>query len=71
VETLDLYTRYGVAEYWIVDSESQAIECLVNEGGRYVVQSPTNNRFQSAQLPEVEIQLAEFWGEAEERLPQN
>jgi Uma2 family endonuclease len=70
VEKLDLYARYGVAEYWIVEPQSQLIEFLVNENGRYVVQSPANDRYQSPQLPEVAIDLANFWREVGERLPQ-
>jgi Uma2 family endonuclease len=71
VEKLDLYARYGVAEYWIVDPQSQHIEFLINEGGRFVVQSPANDRYQSPRQPEVEIQLADFWREVSERLPIN
>jgi Uma2 family endonuclease len=70
VEKLDLYARYGVAEYWIVDPQTQLIEFLINENGRFVVQSPANDRYQSPHLPEVEIQLASFWREVDERLPQ-
>lgn len=70
VEKLDLYARFGVAEYWIVDPQTQLIEFLINENGRFVVQSPANDRYQSPLLPEVEIQLANFWREVEERLPQ-
>jgi Uma2 family endonuclease len=70
VEKLDLYSRHGVAEYWIVEPEAQHIEFLVNEGGRYVVQSPANDRYQSPRLPEVEIELSSFWREVAERLPQ-
>jgi Uma2 family endonuclease len=69
VEKLDLYALYGVAEYWIVDPQAQLIEFLINEGGRFVVQSPANDRYQSPRLPEVEIQLADFWREVDERLP--
>ena len=69
VEKLDLYARHGVGEYWIVDPQSQVIEFLINDGGRFVVQSPTNDRYESARLPEVEIQLADFWREVDERLP--
>lgn len=69
VEKLDLYARYGVPEYWIVEPQSQVIEFLINEGGRFVVQSPSNDCYQSPRLSEVVIQLAEFWREVEERLP--
>lgn len=67
VEKLDLYARYGVAEYWIVDPDSQLIEFLINENGRYVVQSPANDRYQSPRLPEVVIEIAEFWREVDRR----
>jgi Uma2 family endonuclease len=71
VEKLDIYARHGVAEYWIVDPQAQLIEFLINESGRFVVQSPANDRYQSPRLPEVEIQLADFWREVDERLPSN
>ena len=69
VEKLDLYAKYGVVEYWVVDPQAQLIEFLVNDGNRFVVQSAANDRYQSPRLPEVEIQLAEFWREVDERLP--
>ena len=69
IEKLDIYSSFGVGEYWIVDPDSRLIEFLVNEGGRFVVHSPANDRYQSPRLPEVEIQLAEFWREVDERLP--
>jgi Uma2 family endonuclease len=68
VEKLDLYAKYGVAEYWIVDPQSQHIEFLINEGGRFVVESPANDRYQSRRLPEVEIQIAEFWREVDRQM---
>ena len=68
IEKLDLYARYGVGEYWIVDPESQLIEFLVNENGRFVVESPTNDRYQSRRLPEVAIQVADFWREMDRQM---
>jgi Uma2 family endonuclease len=68
VVKLDLYARYGVGEYWIVDPESQQIDFLINESGRFVLQSPANDRYQSRRLPEVEIQLAEFWREVDTQM---
>lgn len=68
VEKLNLYARYGVAEYWIVDPDSQLIEFLVNENGRYVVQSPADDRYQSPRLPEVVIEIAEFWREVDRQM---
>lgn len=68
VEKLDLYARYGVGEYWIVDPQAQVIEFLINENGRFVVQSPANERYRSPRLAEVEIPLADFWREVDARM---
>ncbi len=68
VEKLDLYARYGVAEYWIVDPQAQHIEFLLNENGRFVVASPANDQYQSPRLPEVVLQLSNFWGEVEAQM---
>jgi Uma2 family endonuclease len=68
VEKLDLYAKHGVGEHWIVDPETQLIEFLVNESGRFVVASPTNDRYQSPRLPEVELQVAEFWREVDRQM---
>jgi Uma2 family endonuclease len=69
VEKLDLYAQYGVGEYWIVDPDAQVFEFLVNEAGRFVVHSPAHDRYQSPRLREVEIRLADFWREVDERIP--
>jgi len=69
VEKLDLYARFGVGEYWIVDPETQLFEFLINESGRFIVHSSVNDCYHSSRLPEIEIQLADFWREVEERLP--
>lgn len=68
-EKLDLYAKYDVAEYWIVDPASQLFEFLILDQGRYVVTQSADNRYQSPRLPEVEIDLAAFWQEVERRLP--
>lgn len=68
-EKLDLYAKYGVAEYWIVDPAAQLFEFLLLERGRFVVVQPANDRYQSPRLPEVEIDLAAFWQEVDRRLP--
>jgi Uma2 family endonuclease len=71
VQKLELYARHGVAEYWIVDPGVKVIEFLLNENGRFVVQSPANDRYQSPRLPEVIIGLTDFWHEIDERFPQS
>jgi Uma2 family endonuclease len=68
VEKLDLYARFGVAEYWIVDPDAQVFDFLVSDAGRFIVQSPVNERYQSPRLPEIEVHLADFWHEVDERL---
>ncbi len=68
IEKLDLYARYGVAEYWIVEPDAQVIQFLINENGRFVVQSPASNRYQSSRLPEVEIQIPDFWREVDQQM---
>jgi Uma2 family endonuclease len=68
VEKLDLYARYHVSEYWIVDPQSQHIEFLINEEGKFVVHSPVKDRYQSPRLPEIEIQVAEFWREVDRQM---
>jgi Uma2 family endonuclease len=67
-EKLDLYAKYGVAEYWMVDPVSQVIEFLMLDQGRYVMMQSSDNRYQSQRLPEVEIDLAAFWREVDRRV---
>ncbi|MCH8839653.1 MAG: Uma2 family endonuclease [Planctomycetes bacterium] len=67
-EKLDLYTKYDVAEYWIVDPETQLFEFLLLEQGRYTVVQPADNAYQSPRLPEIEFNLATFWQEVQRRL---
>jgi Uma2 family endonuclease len=68
IEKLDLYAMYGVAEYWIVDPTTQLIEFLVNEKGKFVIQSATNDVYQSQRLPEVTIQVSEFWRQVDQQM---
>lgn len=69
-EKLDLYAKYQVPEYWIVDPATQVFEFLLLQDGEYVVQRQPDDRYQSPRLPEIEIDLAAFWAEVERRLPQ-
>lgn len=68
-EKLDLYAKYGVSEYWIVDPATRAFDFLILDQGRYAIAQQPDNRYQSSKLPEVEIDLAAFWAEVERRLP--
>lgn len=68
VEKLALYAKHGISEYWIVDPDSQHIEFLINEAGRFVVESPANDRYQSPRLPEVIIEIADFWREVDRQM---
>jgi Uma2 family endonuclease len=67
-EKLDLYAKYGVTEYWIVDPEAQCFEFLWLGQGRYTVLQPTSDVYRSPRLPEVEINLTAFWQEVDRRL---
>ena len=68
IEKLDLYARYGVGEYWIVEPEAQVIQFLINENGQFVVQSSTNNRYKSSRLPEVEIDMPALWQDVDSQM---
>lgn len=69
LEKLDLYARYQVPEYWIVDPKLQLFEFLINENGRFVVMPQSEDHYQSPRLPEIEIFLVPFWQEVGQRLP--
>lgn len=68
LEKLMLYAECGVPEYWIVDLHLQVIDCLVNEGGRYVLSLPTDGRYRSLRLPEIQLDVLEFWREIETQM---
>ena len=63
VHKLNLYAEHGVSEYWIVDPDQREFDFLINEDGRFVVQPQRDDRYQSPRLPELSINLAEFWAE--------
>jgi Uma2 family endonuclease len=68
LEKLDIYAQHGIAEYWIVDPEQRVFEFLINRDGRFEVASGRDNRYASAQFPEVQVDLAEFWQVIDRRL---
>ena len=68
LEKLDLYARYRVAEYWMVEPKKQLFEFLINQQSRFVVIPPTGGRYQSSRLPNISIDLASFWQEVDDRI---
>ncbi|MBA3484574.1 MAG: Uma2 family endonuclease [Pirellulales bacterium] len=70
VQKLDLYAKYGVAEFWVIDPRAQQIDFLLLNSDGYVITPSAAGRYQSPRLPEVEIDLDWFWREIAERLPQ-
>ncbi len=71
VDKMNLYAEFGVPEYWIVDPKAQLFEFLINENSRFVVMPQGDGRYQSPRLSEIEILLAPFWQEVDQRLPKS
>ena len=68
-EKLSLYAETGIREYWIVEPETRHIEFLVNEAGRFIVSLPVAGIYRSEQIPELHLDVAGFWRQAESRYP--
>jgi Uma2 family endonuclease len=68
-EKLSLYAQTGIREYWIVDPEARQIEFLVNESGSFIVSLPVAGVYRSEQIPELDLDVADFWRQAESRHP--
>lgn len=56
VKKRDLYERYGVAEYWLVDPRRKTLTMLAAKGGRYV-ELPKSDHPCSTVLPDLEIDV--------------
>jgi len=65
IDKLNLYAEYGVAEYWIVDPDERQFDFLINRDGRFEIQPQRDDRYASPRLPELAIQLADFWAEVD------
>jgi len=70
VDKLNLYAEFGVAEYWIVDPNERQFDFLLHNSkkgseGKFEIQSQHDDCYQSPRLPELAIQLADFWKEVE------
>jgi len=69
IRRLQRYAQLGVEEYWFIDPLERFVLFYVLDAGEYVVHTGIDNRYQSSRLPEVAIDLANFWKEVAERLP--
>lgn len=67
-EKLDLYARSGIREYWLVDYEPRQFEFLINEAGRFMAAPPITSTYQSRKLPEIHLDVSEFWRQVQARL---
>lgn len=68
IQKLRLYAEAGVQEYWLVDTAERQIEFLDLHEGYYRIVLPEGPIYQSADLPEIRLDLEAYWREVEERL---
>lgn len=72
IQKLRLYADSGVQEYWLVDAEGRHVQFLRrHDDGYYRVILPEGPVYQSANLPEIRLDLEVYWREVEERLGEN
>jgi Uma2 family endonuclease len=67
-EKLALYAQSKIREYWIAETAGRQIEFLVNRGGQFVVALPTGGEYRSEVLPEIRLDIADFWRKVEKKL---
>jgi Uma2 family endonuclease len=58
---MKLYADSGVAEYWLVDPESETFEFLENRDGAFVVRLPEDGIYASRAVAELTLDLEAFW----------
>ncbi len=61
---LDLYSRQGVREYWIVDWQHQTIDILRSDGNRLIATGTVGNHdiLSSPELPGFSVPVSTLWG---------
>ena len=62
-EKLNLYERYGLPEYWIVDPDSQTVEVYLSAANRLekVETLKTGEQLHSRQIPGLVLELSEVF----------
>lgn len=61
VRKRELYARYGIAEYWIIDPIRHSFTALTLSGGRYVEIRPAKGVLKSKALVGFELNLSAFF----------
>ena len=61
VHKLDLYATAGVRAYWIVDPRPRRITFLVHDGEGFSEGVPEGSSYESAAVPEIELNMDELW----------
>ncbi len=65
VKKAALYAQYGVAEYWVVDPESQTVAVHQWKDGQYVALKPKKGIARSIVLKGFEVSIQEIFAEPE------
>ena len=63
VEKVDLYQRFGLPEYWIVDPDSETVELYLSAANRLekVETLKTGEKLRSRQIPGLVLELTELF----------
>jgi hypothetical protein len=71
IRRLQRHAQLGIKEHWFIDPIERFVLFYVLHAGAYVVHTGVDNRYQSPQLPEASIDLADFWKAVDERLTES